>query len=381
MPPLSHVAWAWAVAAVVLVIAGVAGAAAGQQKPIKSCPGLNRTGLKLHRTVSETVDAQQDLTVFATALAKAGNLASFFAGYDNGINDKTRLGACYQILAPSDAAFGALPRGLLARLLDPANEAELVEVVSYHVIAGYYGTRWECGVYPQPVPPGHPAWENPFPCDARKPCARNSMASQPITFSCDPDTMLLRATGANRTTASINRPPILATNGDVTVIDSVLLPPWLPPVPPTPPPGPSPSQHLYFRGINRKKKRCGQVDAASSIPPMLFRDDAALRDYILQTTAWWGPGRPVTIEAGTCADAGYGKAGDPSDPDSWENIAWTKNMFGSVGFDCIDGNTIKGSTCGCPMGQCPDVPPPDQPLCGLCNAASNRPRRVDFWFK
>ena len=72
------------------------------------------------------------------------------------------------------------------------------------------------------------------------------MASQPITFSCDPDTMLLRATGANCTTASINRPPILATNGDVTVIDSVLLPPWLPPVPPTPPPGGGPSYALPY---------------------------------------------------------------------------------------------------------------------------------------
>ena len=62
-------------------------------------------------------------------------------------------------------------------------------------------------------------------------------------------------------------------------------------------------------------------------------------------------------------------------------------MFGSVGFDCVNAGNVNtepfrgNTTCGCQMRQCPDVPPPDKPLCGLCNAANNRPRKVHFWYK
>ena len=89
-----------------------------------------------------------------------------------------------------------------------------------------------------------------------------------------------------------------------------------------------------------------------------------------------------TIEQGTCADAGYGKEGYEDD---YENATWTKSMFGSVGFDCMDGGSTNtepfrgNSICGCQMGQCPDVPPPSKPLCGICNAANNRPRKIQFW--
>ena len=148
------------------------------------------------------------------------------------------------------------PKPLLDRLLDPANAAELIEVISYHLFAGYYEEWWKCGV-------SHCTGDdclNAMPCNvgnSQGKCTRPTMASQPITFSCDAVTKLLHATGANGTGLVIDtakRPVIPAANGAITIVDAVLLPPWLPPVPPVPPA--PPARHFYFRGINLGKQRC-----------------------------------------------------------------------------------------------------------------------------
>jgi uncharacterized surface protein with fasciclin (FAS1) repeats len=40
------------------------------------------------------------------------------------------------VFAPTNEAFAALPAGLLAKLLEPENKAELVKILTYHVVAG-----------------------------------------------------------------------------------------------------------------------------------------------------------------------------------------------------------------------------------------------------
>ncbi|MEI4485189.1 fasciclin domain-containing protein [Frigidibacter sp. MR17.14] len=42
----------------------------------------------------------------------------------------------YTVFAPTDEAFAALPAGTLDSLLLPENKAQLVELVSYHVVPG-----------------------------------------------------------------------------------------------------------------------------------------------------------------------------------------------------------------------------------------------------
>jgi uncharacterized surface protein with fasciclin (FAS1) repeats len=42
----------------------------------------------------------------------------------------------FTVLAPTDAAFAALPEGTVAMLLEPANKEKLVAVLTYHVIPG-----------------------------------------------------------------------------------------------------------------------------------------------------------------------------------------------------------------------------------------------------
>ena len=42
----------------------------------------------------------------------------------------------YTVFAPTDAAFRKLPRGTLASLLKPENKAQLVKILTYHVVPG-----------------------------------------------------------------------------------------------------------------------------------------------------------------------------------------------------------------------------------------------------
>ena len=42
----------------------------------------------------------------------------------------------FTVFAPTNAAFAKLPKGLLEKLLLPANKAVLVKILTYHVVAG-----------------------------------------------------------------------------------------------------------------------------------------------------------------------------------------------------------------------------------------------------
>ncbi|WP_238363925.1 fasciclin domain-containing protein [Mesobacterium pallidum] len=42
----------------------------------------------------------------------------------------------FTVFAPTDAAFDALPEGTLEELLKPENKAQLIEILTYHVVPG-----------------------------------------------------------------------------------------------------------------------------------------------------------------------------------------------------------------------------------------------------
>ncbi len=42
----------------------------------------------------------------------------------------------FTVFAPTDAAFSALPKGTLQKLLKPANKATLQKILTYHVVSG-----------------------------------------------------------------------------------------------------------------------------------------------------------------------------------------------------------------------------------------------------
>lgn len=102
----------------------------------------------------------------------------------------------FTILAPTDEAFAKLPKGTVASLLKPENKAKLVEILTYHVIAG-----------------------RSFASDVVGASSLKSLQGSPISIKVTKKGKVM----ANK--ATIVATDINASNGVVHVIDSVILPP------------------------------------------------------------------------------------------------------------------------------------------------------------
>merc|ERR1712127_963107 len=76
------------------------------------------------KTIVDLAVATPDLSTLVTAL-KAGGLVATLSG-----------AGPFTVFAPTNEAFAALPAALLKHLLDPANKAQLVDVLTYHVASG-----------------------------------------------------------------------------------------------------------------------------------------------------------------------------------------------------------------------------------------------------
>eukprot|EP00965_Chrysotila_dentata_P207582 6184208-Pleurochrysis_carterae.AAC.1 len=130
------------------------------------------------------VDVAASVGGFSTllALATSANLASTLAS-----------GGPFTLFAPTDAAFAKLDPELVATLTAPENVDQLVSVLQYHLIDG--------AVFSQDL------------VDGMMPATLNGAT---VTITLSP----VRVNDANVTTADI-----VATNGVIHVVDTVLVPP------------------------------------------------------------------------------------------------------------------------------------------------------------
>merc|ERR1712195_263612 len=79
-----------------------------------------------NRTIVELAVANPELSTLVTAL-KAADLVSTLSS-----------AGPFTVFAPTNQAFADLPAGVLQKLLEPANKAELVKILTYHVAAGNF---------------------------------------------------------------------------------------------------------------------------------------------------------------------------------------------------------------------------------------------------
>jgi len=92
-------------------------------------------------TVAEEVVAEEaaatevgDIVAVASATEGFSTLvAALTAG---GLVETLQGEGPFTVFAPTDAAFAALPAGLLEKLLLPENKAVLVSILTYHVVSG-----------------------------------------------------------------------------------------------------------------------------------------------------------------------------------------------------------------------------------------------------
>jgi uncharacterized surface protein with fasciclin (FAS1) repeats len=100
----------------------------------------------------------------------------------------------FTVFAPTDAAFAKLPAGTVDTLLMPENKAKLQAILTYHVLAGRY-----------------------MAADVVKMSSAKTVNGQSFTVSNDGGNAMVD-------NARIIQTDILASNGVIHVIDSVILP-------------------------------------------------------------------------------------------------------------------------------------------------------------
>ena len=137
----------------------------------------------------------KDADIVATA-ESAGSFTVLIQAVKAADLDETLKGeGPYTVFAPTDAAFAKLPDGKLDELLKPENKDELVELLSYHVVAGKITAADIAG----------------------KSASYETLAGSDV-----------KVNAAGRTAkinhAAIQKPDIMASNGVIHVIDKVITP-------------------------------------------------------------------------------------------------------------------------------------------------------------
>jgi uncharacterized surface protein with fasciclin (FAS1) repeats len=99
------------------------------------------------------------------------------------------------VFAPTDEAFAKLPEGTLDSLLLPENKAQLTAILTYHVVVGEV-----------------------VAADVVKLTSADTVEGQAVTISAG-------ETGVRVNDANVIATDVMASNGVIHVIDSVLIPP------------------------------------------------------------------------------------------------------------------------------------------------------------
>merc|ERR1711937_357373 len=146
------------------------------------------TVAKPTKNIVELAVSVKDLSTLVAAV-KAGNLVQALQGKGP-----------FTVFAPTNAAFAKLPNGVLQKLLEPKNVKQLVDILTYHVVAG-------AAVYSKDLKP-----------------TQNVKTLQGQTLSIKSSSDGVIVSGNAKVIAADNA----ATNGVVHIIDAVLLPPKTP---------------------------------------------------------------------------------------------------------------------------------------------------------
>jgi len=113
----------------------------------------------------------------------------------------------FTVLAPTNAAFAMLPAGAVESLLEPGNKAALTKVLTYHVIAGNFGSE----AIAKAVRKGGGS------------VTMKTVAGEPLTFSLNGERNIV-VRDAKGGTAGITIYDVRQSNGVIHVVDRVLMP-------------------------------------------------------------------------------------------------------------------------------------------------------------
>ncbi len=153
-------------------------------------------GLPAASSAQAAKHASAKADIVDTAL-NAGDFSVLIAALQSaGLKDTLKGAGPFTLFAPNDAAFQKLPPGTLENLLKPENKQQLVDILTYHVLNGKVAAK-----------------------------ALSGKSATPATVQ--GSTLALDGTGGGvrADNANVIKADMMAKNGIIHVIDSVLIPP------------------------------------------------------------------------------------------------------------------------------------------------------------
>jgi len=141
-----------------------------------------QAGKAPEKDIVETAVAAGSFNTLATALKAAGLI------------DTLKGKGPFTVFAPTDVAFAKLPAGTVEDLLKPENKAKLVSILTYHVVSGSVSSA-----------------------QVVKMTSAKTVEGQSVRIS-------TKNGGVMIDNASVVKADVLASNGVIHVIDSVILP-------------------------------------------------------------------------------------------------------------------------------------------------------------
>ena len=178
-------------AAALAVVASLALVACGDDKDT----AVTTTAAPVETAAPTTAAAPGDIVAVAAGNADFSTLVA--AVKAAGLVETLQGAGPFTVFAPTNAAFAALPAGLVDKLLLPENKAVLTQILTYHVVAGKV---MAADVKAGDVP---------------------SVEGSNITVTVDAGMVTLN--GSSKVVAT----DVAASNGVIHVIDAVILPPGL----------------------------------------------------------------------------------------------------------------------------------------------------------
>ncbi len=170
----------------------------GSMTPSSTTPGSTTPGSTVP-TTSETrpADAATSGTIVEVATANGSFKTLVRALKAAGLTAELSGKGPYTVFAPTDAAFAALPPGVVERLLQPENKQTLKKILTYHVVPGSVRST------------------------ALKQGKVKTVEGATVDVS-------LKGSDVMVNNAKVTTPDIQASNGVIHVIDQVIIPPTQP---------------------------------------------------------------------------------------------------------------------------------------------------------
>ena len=160
---------------------------------LSACGSDSATEETVAEEVTEETVATDAGDIVAVASATEGFSTLVAALTAGGLVETLQGAGPFTVFAPTDAAFAALPAGLLEKLLLPENKDVLVSILTYHVVPGMV-------------------------------MSADIMAGDVATVE-GSNVKLDTASGVKVNDATVTTADVAASNGVIHVIDAVIVPP------------------------------------------------------------------------------------------------------------------------------------------------------------